>query len=447
MKEIAATQTAHIKLLPDHCTRDGNDVYHFKGKLWIPETASSLLQRLFIISHCGQPEHRGEVVMLIHLKRMFFINIVTQHARRFLEPEEGLSHDLGDHCFVRAYETKPSTGIFFSLEKALLIPCDAPTTAVGAETMLWWHSRYRIPTAWVSDNATHLKSEVLVLLSKLMKAKQQFLVAYSPWLNGSVERVNCDVIQVLRAMILEYEIAYQDWVYIIPLNQANLNLTHVQSLAGRALIEVFTGLPCPSPVSTLFVPGSKPMRVSTTSNEDINESLATLRKSIAEIRRYVTDQREKRVLLNKKRAEVYQMGNFSVGEYILRSRVDEKSQNKLLVTWVGPFVVTNCNSHSFTVKHLITCAKNSDLEVTEELREHIAAQGIVLKVKAIQEHRWNNSMQGYELLVNWEGLEAIEDSWEPLWAMYRDVKVLVDTYVRKANDTLIDGVPSGQNLR
>ncbi|KAG4037815.1 hypothetical protein PC123_g26621 [Phytophthora cactorum] len=67
---------------------------------------------------------------------------------------------------------------------------------------------------------------------------------------------------------------------------------------------------------------------------------------------------------------------------------------------------------------------DSNLEVTEELREHVAAQGIVLRVETIREHRWNTDMQDYELLVRWEGLEAIEDCWEPFKAMRRDVEHL-----------------------
>ncbi|KAE8909351.1 hypothetical protein PF005_g20824 [Phytophthora fragariae] len=131
----------------------------------------------------------------------------------------------------------------------------------------------------------------------------------------------------------------------------------------------------------------------------------------------VTDQRERRTLLNKKRAEGYQMVNFSIGDYVLRSRVDEKNPNNLLVTWVGPYVVMKCNAHSFTVKHLVTGRESnvhasrfkffaeSDLEVTEELREHISVQGIVLKVEAIRQHRWNEDMHDYQLAISWEGLE------------------------------------------
>ncbi|ETI30459.1 hypothetical protein F443_22418, partial [Phytophthora nicotianae P1569] len=162
--------------------------------------------------------------------------------------------------------------------------------------------------------------------------------------------------------------------------------------------------------------------------------MRALRISIEKMHQEVTDQREKRTLLNKKRAEGHQMVNFTIGDYVLRSRVDEKKQNKLLVTWMGPYVVTKCNTHSFTVKHLITGKESnvhasrlkffaeSDLEVTEELREHVSAQGVILKVEAIRKHRWNPDMRDFELLISWEGLEPIEDSWEPMKVMHEDIE-------------------------
>ncbi|ETP25725.1 hypothetical protein F441_01423 [Phytophthora nicotianae CJ01A1] len=63
----------------------------------------------------------------------------------------------------------------------------------------------------------------------------------------------------------------------------------------------------------------------------------------------------------------------------------------------------------------------SDLEVTEELREHVSAQGVILKVEAIREHRWNPDMRDFELLMSWEGLKPIEDSWEPMKVMHEDI--------------------------
>ncbi|OWY95757.1 LOW QUALITY PROTEIN: hypothetical protein PHMEG_00034159, partial [Phytophthora megakarya] len=211
LNEIAATQKAHVNSMPRSCSLDVSGIYRCNGKVWIPGAAKQLVQRLFVISHCGQQGHRGEAVMMNHLKRIFFLDDITQRARRFLRRES-----VGTSKYLLIIKDNFS-------HFTELIPCDAPVTAVAAEAMLWWHSRYGVPETWISDNATHFKSEVLALLSKMMKAKQEFVVAYSPWLNGSVERVNRDVLQVLRVMILDYGIASNDWVYLIPLVQANIN--------------------------------------------------------------------------------------------------------------------------------------------------------------------------------------------------------------------------------
>ncbi|KAL4093150.1 hypothetical protein PRIC1_012137 [Phytophthora ramorum] len=162
----------------------------------------------------------------------------------------------------------------------------------------------------------------------------------------------------------------------------------------------------------------------------------------------VSDQRLKQKLLNKKRGRGEKIVNFTEGDFVLRPRVDEKSGNKLLVTWVGPYRVMRADAHSFLIQHLITGAEldvhasrlkfyaDASLDVTEELLEHISAQGIVLAVEKLKEHRWNQAINDYEILVQWKGLEPIEDSYEPLASLSRDVATLVTTYVATADDQL-----------
>lgn len=64
---------------------------------------------------------------------------------------------------------------------------------------------------------------------------------------------------------------------------------------------------------------------------------------------------------------------------------------------------------------------DSSLEVTDELVEHVAAQGIVLRVHEFKDHRRSERNQDFEILVNWHGLEPIEDSWEPVKSLVKDV--------------------------
>ncbi|OWY95003.1 hypothetical protein PHMEG_00035112 [Phytophthora megakarya] len=259
-------------------------------------------------------------------------------------------------------------------------------------------------------------------LYKRLKCQQNFVVAYCPWINGSVERANRDILQVLRTMILEYHIAHQDWMYLVSLIQANMNHSPVASSASRVPLEVCTGLPRPSSAYALYLPGQESRNMSITSTS-IESALAQLRMSIEGMHRAVTDKREKITLLKQRKSRNAEEINFSVGDYVLRSRVDERRHNKLLVTWIGPYVITRAESHSFRVRHLVTGSEqdvhaywlkfyaDNALDVTDELLEHVAAQEIVLKVNKLVDYRCNAEIQCYELLVSWCGLESIENSW------------------------------------
>eukprot|EP00644_Phytophthora_capsici_P012967 jgi/Phyca11/101588/e_gw1.5.1237.1 len=128
---------------------------------------------------------------------------------------------------------------------------------------------------------------------------QRFTLAYRPWINGSIERLNRDILQVLRSLL--------------PLIQANLNHSPVASLANHAPAEVFLGVKAATPLQKVHT---------------------------------------KR---NKSNQRGAQPVNFHVGDYVLWSRIDSKMKtNKLAVKWNGPYHVTNANANSFEVEQLLT---------------------------------------------------------------------------------------------
>ncbi|KAE8996877.1 hypothetical protein PR002_g19194 [Phytophthora rubi] len=246
-------------------------------------------------------------------------------------------------------------------------------------------------------------------------------------------------------MILEYKISYKDWVYLVPMIQANLNHTAVPSLGNRAPVELFTGLECPTPLREFYLPDSGELQTVPDSAQ-IDEYLAELRSSLQVMHNAVEDQKLKQRLLNKKRERGDNLVNFAEGDFVLRSRVDEKHKNKLQVTWIGPYRVVRAEAHSFRVQHLITGEEHdvhasrlkfyadSSLNVTEELLEHVAAQGILLAVDKLKAHRWNAEINDFEVLVSWKGLETIEDSYEPMEGLATDIRVLLGNYVAQAGD-------------
>ncbi|KAG3248581.1 hypothetical protein PI124_g6741 [Phytophthora idaei] len=145
----------------------------------------------------------------------------------------------------------------------------------------------------------------------------------------------------------------------------------------------------------------------------------------------VEDKRLEQRLLSKKRECGENLVNFTVGDYVLRSRVDEKQSNKIQVTWVGPYRVVRADTHSFRVQHLLT--------VTDELPEHISAQGIVLAVDKLKDHQWNGNIKAYEIKVRWKGLQPVEDSDEPMTDLAKEIRVLMGNYVKQTDDQELYG--------
>ncbi|KAJ0411416.1 hypothetical protein ATCC90586_007076 [Pythium insidiosum] len=76
--------------------------------------------------------------------------------------------------------------------------------------------------------------------------------------------------------------------------------------------------------------------------------------------------------------------------------------------------------HSDHIKSKLETLQKA-FEVTEEVREHIAGQGTVMTVDKLLEHRWHKGKKDFELLVAWKGLEPIENSWETLASLYKDI--------------------------
>ncbi|OWZ01299.1 hypothetical protein PHMEG_00027342, partial [Phytophthora megakarya] len=66
--------------------------------------------------------------------------------------------------------------------------------------------------------------------------------------------------------------------------------------------------------------------------------------------------------------------------------------------------------------------------------ELVSSQGMLLGVNGFRDHRFNEESRRWELLVSWVGLQAIEDSWEPLSTLLQDVPVKVRDYVATIDD-------------
>ncbi|POM74326.1 Hypothetical protein PHPALM_8730 [Phytophthora palmivora] len=225
-----------------------------------------------------------------------------------------------------------------------------------------------------------------------MKIEQEFSPVYSPWLNGMVERLNQDVLQVLRTLLLEYDLDFHEWPYLLTVLQGNLNHTPLQLLESHSPAELFTGLPTSSQLDAVVGRRDDADFVREIKLDVVDEQLDALRLSLQGMHKDVLDQKERRRLLDMA-AHKGSVVNFDVWDYVLWSRVDQRLQdNKLLGQWVGPFKIIEAKPHSFMIQYLILGREydvhsshlkfyaDSELNQTEELLEIVSRQGMVLGV-------------------------------------------------------------------
>ncbi|OWY98995.1 hypothetical protein PHMEG_00030087 [Phytophthora megakarya] len=247
-----------------------------------------------------------------------------------------------------------------------LVVFELPTSDVAVEAILQWHSRLGIPKLWISEQGSHFTSDMMYIMCSKLNCDQRFSVAYCPWNKVPVERLNRYVLQDFRTMILEYKRDHRDWMALI-------SVKYLRDCIHPHLLPT----------------------LSWSGEADGKQTLLNKRKERGKIR------------------------------FVLRSRVDEKHLNKLLVTWVGPYVVTETQPMHFVVNDLVT-GKSCDV--------HASRLKFFFADKYLQ-HRWKSERQGFGLFTNRRGLEEIEGSWEPFTPMARDVQALVDMYVTATENT------------
>ena len=100
---------------------------------------------------------------------------------------------------------------FVSLE-----PVEACTAEVTATHLLNWCKTMGVSRVWVSDTSTHFKNRVIAQLSDVLKVDHRFAVAYTPWSNGTCERMVREVVRALKFIFPEQRNQVAEWVDVLP---------------------------------------------------------------------------------------------------------------------------------------------------------------------------------------------------------------------------------------
>ena len=129
-----------------------------------------------------------------------------------------------------------------------LVSCVAAIHEAAAQAIARCIRTFRAMSTWISDRGSHFKNQVMEGLAQEYGIRHRFVIAYSPWANGTKERICREVLRAVRAVISEKRLGQQDWPHIIELVQSALNCASVKRLGARkngtyrSPLEVMTGI-------------------------------------------------------------------------------------------------------------------------------------------------------------------------------------------------------------
>ncbi|TYZ67944.1 hypothetical protein PybrP1_002807 [[Pythium] brassicae (nom. inval.)] len=214
-----------------------------EGKIWLPPDAEQLVNRVFIVAHCGYRGHRGTKVMLNAIQAEFALDGMQRKVDAFVRKCLLCRHVKGNLIEQHEWKTEgfatahnetllmdylylgeSMSGAKYCLVRkdafshfCELVASDTASSRVAADSTLARYMRFGLPKFLTTDNGTRFRNEV-------------------------VARAKLDV---------------RNWDVVLPVVQACVNHSAVPSLGNKCPMEIFTGLTPPPILRTVVVQRGK----------------------------------------------------------------------------------------------------------------------------------------------------------------------------------------------
>ena len=450
--------------------------------LWIPSDDKALQVRLMVCAHMRSAGHRGVAPTVFRLREYCVWPGMESQVRDFVHqclhcvdsragevvprPYGATVHGTApgdvvhfDFLYVGASGPEGDTGLpdEHGFRYVLVImddlsnyvwlePAESCTAEVAATHLLAWCKTLGVPRVWVSDTATHFKNRVLAQLSDALRIEHRFAVAYTPWSNGACERMVKEVVRALKSILSDQRRHVSNWPDVLPAAQWALNTSFRERYRSTPYCVMFGRAPRTAFSALASVTGGQ-------WNVDVMDAdslRAKVQGVVEEQVRFCRDVQQAVVVSreNKRRRARGQavLPKFAVGDFVLYVRVRRQGVTpKLLSTWTGPWrVVAADHAHVYSVQNIVSgkvhqahvarlrfCA-DSQLQVTADLKDvfqHSYAQGeyrINALVRVAADDRGD-----VIVLVDWDGFEAEERTWEPLRKIHSSAPDFVVKELRK----------------
>ncbi|CAN0277268.1 unnamed protein product, partial [Scytosiphon promiscuus] len=236
-----------------------------------------------------------------------------------------------------------------------------------------------------------------------------------------------EVQRILKALLVEYRSATNDWEKFVPMVQWALNSSHRQRL-GCSPYKAFFGREPTSMLAYLMRDHAEVVDVVQIPDAKIKLMVTDLAKATDAMHKRAFGLTQQMREASRRRASKGALPNFSVGDFVLVAKVRQAGKaSKLLSTWSGPWRITNASTpHVYHVQNIVD-GKITTAHVARMKFYHDSSLGLTADIKETFQYLLNQgefetegilklrrSTSGYyEGYVHWKGFSEAERSWEP----------------------------------
>lgn len=438
-----------------------------KKVIWIPDEASDTQLRLCIIAQMGHAENRGQHVPLQALAKKYFWNTLRSDVHSFVKACIHCISTLGDEKVrqpfgISAHGTQPDdllqfdyveispsrTGQNYILmlrddhsDYKLLFSTPVTVAENVALAIIDWCAAFNVPKGLMSDGPTHFKNETIRLVTKGLRVPHHFILPYTPWGNGAVERLGKEVVRTFRALASELQVDFQEWPDLLPVIQSALNNAPSPSRNNVPQVTAFLGKEATPPISTFLRTATVSSITVTAIQQKPCINIAELKLKCTELHPVVQDALERNREHSRTRASRGQLANFSKGDFVLVAREEFFGCGKIALRWRGPRrIVQALSDYVYQVEDLrnVSVDENdaSGLKFyhdaslgTEAIMFHVLSSQtgmpVVRLLKLVQDD------EKRFIQVRWKCLSKSEYTFEPLARMYEDIPAMVLKLLRR----------------
>lgn len=339
-----------------------------------------------------------------------------------------------------------------------LCPTKNPNAEAAATELARWIRTFTVMEVWISGQGSHFKNQVMDELAAGHNIRHNFCVAYSPWVNGTVESCMHHVQSAYRCLQPELKLGPQDWPNVIGMIMTALNEAPLRRLGSirdgtyRTPLQVMTGLePARKVLQTSTISGNakkaKTLEMTRAMQvmdiDTLQDTFDGIHKSVKE---KVNSNRQKHIQIHNQKTNLVRP-TFTVGDFVLVRRTRKKG-HKMSFRWMGPRRITRIISELvYEVENLITHA----VEQVHAVRLNIYGakeEGTTVSAEFLQHAE--NSEAKYEMVeklldiskdgngeicvqAQWLGLpDKCDWTWQPVQELFEDVPEKLTEFLQRS---------------